>query len=397
MEIEVITSVEGLETIAEAWESLLAEVPWSDIFMGPDWYSVWWRNFAAGRESISTCLTLGDRWFGISGKEARPNVMVFREERKIRAIAPLILFKGVWKRFPFRILTLPLNYQSPRSGILFTCEPDLLAQEMAGCLVRSKDWDVLLMDGIPVESKFLPSFHRQVARMCLLTGEHYDPWFHSRLAMEGSWEEFLAGKSHETRRNMNRMVRYLSELGAITVERYGNREGIEEGFRAFLEIDSESWKKEKGEVVAENPMLENYYVDLMNTFSKSNRSEIWILRIGGEPASGYLCLKTNGTLYTLKTSYKSRYISSRYSPGNFLLMDIMKNSWGSSFAVIDFCGSTPFVNRWRNEKRGYDHLVLYRKGLYPTAVHYMDFLRRLVRKRRSPSPVSRETDSLPAG
>ncbi|MGB7631922.1 MAG: GNAT family N-acetyltransferase, partial [Candidatus Deferrimicrobium sp.] len=325
------------------------------------------------------------------GKDARPNVMIFREKGKIRAIAPLIRFKGVWKRFPFRILTLPLNYQSPRSGILFTCEPDLLAQEMLGCLGRSKDWDVLLMDGIPVRSNFLPEFRRQATRMRLPTGEHYDPWFHSRLTMEGSWKEFLAGKSHKTRKNMGQAARYLSELGTITVQRHGTPEEIEEGVRAFLEIDSDSWKKDEGEIVVRDPILKNYYVDLTNTFSKSNRLEIWILKIGGEPAAGYLCLKNQGTLYTLKTSYKSRYISARYSPGVVLLTDIMKNSWGTSLDAIDFCGWMPFVNRWSSEKQGYDHLVLYRKGPYPTAVHSMDFLKRMVRKRWSPSPVSLET------
>jgi CelD/BcsL family acetyltransferase involved in cellulose biosynthesis len=159
------------------------------------------------------------------------------------------------------------------------------------------DWDVLLLDGIPTRSGFLPVFRQQAAIKRLPAREQYGPWFHSYLAMEGSWEEYLAGKSHKTRRNMNRSARHLSEQGTITVQRHETPEEIGEGIRAFLEIDRESWKKDEGEIVAGHPILNKYYVDLVNTFSKSNRSEIWILRIGGDPAAGYLCLKQRNPVH----------------------------------------------------------------------------------------------------
>jgi hypothetical protein len=61
-------------------------------------------------------------------------------------------------------------------------------------------------------------------------------------------------------------------------------------------------------------------------------------------------------------------------------MHIMKNSWRTPFAAIDFCGWLQFADRWANEKHWYDHLVLYRNGLYPSVVCYADSVRRTIRK-----------------
>jgi len=291
------------------------------------------------------------------------------------AIAPLLLVRGWWRRCPVRILAPPLNNHAPRSGFLTARAPRAAVMAVVEYLARSRQWDMMLLDGIPGQSGLVPALS-EAAVQRLRLGRQQPPWSHAYLAIEGTWEQYLARQKRHFRKHLWQAERALTQMGTVTVERYDRPETVPIGMQVFMEIDSESWKAKEGESLALHPAVGAYYTDLAERFAQRQRCEIWTLKIAHEPTAAFLCLCDNRVLYTLKTSYKEKFASARYSPSIVLLARIVEEAWERKLSGIDFVGRMPFVERWTAAGREFDRLVAFRRHPYSDLVRLVDWTRR---------------------
>jgi CelD/BcsL family acetyltransferase involved in cellulose biosynthesis len=344
MQIEVIDKVDALQAFEPIWETLRSANPITDVFTSLDWFLNWWNHFGNGVEPNMLVVHDGDKWTHIPGYGARLHVLVVWDGDEPVAIAPLILVQGQWRRFPVRILAPPLNSHAPRSGFLVPREPHAAVAALVQYLVNSTLWDVMLLDGIPRQSGFVAAF-REVAAQRLCLTPSTSSWSHLYLALEGNWEEYLSSRNRHFRKHLWQAERALAQLGTVTIERYDSPDTIQTGMQAFMEIDRESWKARDGESIALHPALGTYYQELAERFARRNCCELWLLSIANEPAAAFLCLRDARKLYTLKTAYKAKFASARYSPGIVLLTHIIQEAWKAKLLGVDFVGRMPFVER----------------------------------------------------
>ncbi|MBE9536612.1 MAG: GNAT family N-acetyltransferase [Proteobacteria bacterium] len=377
LNVELIETMDGLRALEEAWETLWIKDSTADIFTSFDWFLNWWEHFGNGTERSTHELHDDHNLIGIGGKDARLHVILVRDKGELIGIAPLILLRGQWRRCPARILAPPLNSHAPRSGIVLTCNPKEAIAAIVNFLSKSKAWDVMLLDGISQRSGVIAAFRNEITRMGLKTYES-SPWHHSYIAFDGTWEQYLAQKSRNFRQQMRRSERSLEIMGALRVECFDKPETIDIGLRLFMEIDGESWKARAGESLALNTTIGAYYADLARQCVKKSHCQIWVLRVSGEPASAFLCLRDDRTLYTIKTSSKEKFASNACSPGSTLIAHIFKDIWESELNGLDFVGRIMFSERWASEIRGFEQLVVYNNHLYSSIINCFEEIKRKI-------------------
>jgi CelD/BcsL family acetyltransferase involved in cellulose biosynthesis len=371
MHVDVIDSPDRLQTVKSQWETLWAEDQSADIFSSFDWFSTWWEHFGQNsRQDAPAIRNRGSR-IRIRKQEMRLHVLTVCDGNNIVAIAPLILIQSLWRKCPVRILTSPLNSHSPRSGLIMPRCFCTSINALLSYLAKNTSWHMLMLDGIARENTILRMLGVAADREGVswsLNGS----LFHSYLSIDGTWEQYLIRKGKNLRRSMRRLENARDQIGDITIRCCRSREDIENGMDVFMQIDRKSWKASRGESIGLHPEIGNYYCDLACRFAFSGNSEVWILSVGGSPTAAYLCFRRDKTLYTLKTSYEADSPAAKYSPGAFLLSQIIQDAWRRGLTHIDFVTQTPLVDRWATGIQEFTSLTIYQKGVYPTLVQLLD-------------------------
>ncbi|MDD2760788.1 MAG: GNAT family N-acetyltransferase [Methylomonas sp.] len=380
MQVELIQDLHQLASISSEWDCLWADVPSADLFLGREWFSIWWHNFSEATDSVALHVTSGYRVIHFQPRQLRPNILLVRAQGVCVAILPLLYFSDSWRNLPARILLSPLNGQSWRSGVL-TAESDSAAvlDTLMRYLKAQADWDVLLMDGVPVESAVIANLRSAACAQGLWVSRADFPWRHSYLALNGSWDEYVQAKGKHFRKHMRQAEGYLAQLGELSFECYRADADREMGLQIFLEIDQSSWKAVSGESVAAIPALTGFYSDLYRQMHQQGTCEIWVLRIGQTPVSAVFCMNSRGTLYAYKTSSKEQYTSAKLSPGMILLTHLIKQGYGVGLNEVDFLSDMPITHRWTSTAHEFARTSIYAAHYYGKLLFIVDYLARWLR------------------
>jgi hypothetical protein len=381
---EWVTSQAGLDALAGPWRRLWERDADSDVFGGYDWFHNWWAHFGGadpglvthdGAETMAIAAT--------PGAGARLCVCVLRQpDGEAAAILPLVGLDGRFKGLRCRILASPLNDHSPRSAILAAHFGDATAAALGNALLALPGWDILLLDGLPAEQGRPEKLAAALSRSGAVRGAASE-WAHSCLALRGSYDQFLEAKERNFRKHVFQNRRALEKLGPLGARCYADEAAGGEGMDIFFAIDSQSWKARDGEAVGLNAGLKQFYGGLCRRLAADGHAEVWVLSIGADPVAAYLCLADRGRRYTLKTSFHGAYGgSTRISPSNVLLDELIRQSWAQRGTRVDFVGKRAFVERWANEERRFAQLLVYRSARQAWRWRARDWLARPVRKAR---------------
>lgn len=367
----------GLAALAPAWQALWVADGQADAFAHPAWFMHWWRHFGQGAQRAALVANTGAEWVPLPGQGWRLQLLVLEERTgagqpaALRAVLPLVGLQASFRGTAGQLLATPVNSQALRSGL---CAPDFnseMADVMARHLLADGRWQLLLLDGLPLADGRLALLQAALAPAALQPLSQAG-WTHSRLAITQAWAPMLEAHARNFRKHLFQSERCLARLGPLSIECLPTPG--EAGFALIEAIESRSWKAQGGEVVAGDPRLRGYYAGLCGLQAGALRSELWLLRIGGEPAAYFLCLRDGRMLYTLKTSFDQRFApSSRHSPSQVLLARLIEACWNDGLQAIDFVGELPWVARWADHHPGFSH-GLWRR---PALVRWRQVVRRL--------------------
>ena len=373
MRVELISNAAELQDLRSDWNRVWRDDPASDPFASFEWFDTWWKHFGADRSTMLYHRRAEPDTISFDG--LRRYVLVVRDAEETIAIAPFVRGRTRWRRLPVHGLSFAINSHSPRSGIAISRSRPAVLDALAEFLRRRRDWDLLLLDGLPDRDETGTSFHARLAGVgCSLT--FGPPWSHCRLECEGSWAQFLSGKTYQFRRFLRRPVEALAELGAITYHQYDDHDSACTGMEEYIAIDAESWKAMHGESMALESNASAYYRELIRRFSEIGKVQIWILRIDGRAVAGYVCLSHNRILSFIKTSHVASIASARYAPGRVLLAHIVEHNWNSGFRGMDFVSRSQLVEHWANASVAFRPAAVFGAGAYASLLHTVDGVRR---------------------
>lgn len=268
-----ISRPEDLIPLHGEWRAL-ADRTGADIYLTPEWFSVWWEHFGAGRELACLVAREDGRLIGVlpfcldavgagpvSGRVARlagtdPHCIVFTLPLEPETAARV--FGAALSHLAGRCDAVSLTPASERSQVL------ALARE-----VRAGDGDLDLVDEV--------------------TGSHivFD--------LPDSFEAYLSTLSKKRRNQFRRDLRALQDLDGFdgrTV--FPDAQDVD----GFIEFHTRQWRDAGLEGHFRDwPGSAEFYRDLAGALAPDRRMWLDTLTGGGAPLAAQFCLVAGGTCH----------------------------------------------------------------------------------------------------
>lgn len=383
MRVELINDTTALSSFESEWQKTWFLDPHADVFASPFWFMNWWTKFGQGNNDAEGSLLFHhapDHPATVKVKNIQAHILALRNGNDLLAVFPLLLVQSQWRRCPVTLLMPALNNHSPRSGFTLAAmspiERQLLLSTAAQGLRRLKNWDILLLDGIPSQIMEDQSSNLQlIAAQRVSIGQ---AWGHSYIAFDQDWDDYLRSQGGHFRKRLTKLARTITELGTIRCECMQGTKAADIGMRAFVEIDKSSWKATSGETIADDS-VGSYYDSLVKRFSDAGLCHIWVLFINEEPAASFICLTHRQVIYLIKTSFKQIFSSARYAPSQVLLGYMIEHYWKAGWKGMDCVVRMPFVERWSNQEILFRPSTGHGNNHYTRMLGWLGQMRSLVR------------------
>jgi hypothetical protein len=183
----------------------------------------------------------------------------------------------------------------------------------------------------------------------------------ARIPLEGTFEEYWAGREGRLRKNNDRLRRRMAEKGLrldfIVIR---DPDDVEAAIGELGRLESKGWKSKEGTAVSVDNAQGRFYRQVLEDFCARGEGVIYQLRIDGHVVATDICVMRGEMLVLLKTAYDED--SSVYSPAFLLREDIMRDLYsGGQVRSYEFYGPLmEYQLRWTRNARTLYHLTCFR-------------------------------------
>ena len=248
-----------------------------------------------------------------------------------------------------------------RPGIVHTIEPARVWAAALQALVRlRRHWHVLdlreldlreldaegsgHLQGGPCEWLEPLGQHGLQSRLVPCTHAGY-------LRIEGSWDEYLASRSRNTRQAYRRNERRLQEAHPeVRIDVVSDPEQIEQAVDRYLAIDAKSWKHAAGIEFWSSPGERIFLKALLLQLARQWQASVWLLAAGQVDMAGLVRLRQGSIMYERCSTYDPAY--ARFSPSTYLCMEAVRQLFGGYCDESDVMGlpqpmdERPAIQAW---------------------------------------------------
>ncbi len=354
--VERVETLRGREDLQQPWRDLLARSPQRNLFLTPEWIATWWEHFGAGRELWLLVVREGDRMVGL---------------------APMTVTREFDGRMPARVLGFMRNRHMSRGDFII---PERRGEVVTALVAywrgQARDWDVLRLQDVPEESGSLRAVEEA------LGGTGLDPLPAATrrtldyLPLQGTWEDYVRGRSHGFRRNLRRERDAMERAGEVEFVRACAPEDVARSMAWLFDLEARSWKAGAA-TTAFAARDRAFHVALAARFSARGGVENRFLRLDGTGIAGLQSFLYDGVLTMVLTYYDPAFRA--LSPGRNLVGRAVSDAWREgSVREIDFNGTSPFLRRWTGRTRPLGVLYAHNRRLYSQLILGLKRARRLL-------------------
>ncbi len=350
IEIRVHTDLKDPELV-EIWDRLSGALERGGLFATRLWVETWSAHFGA---ELKVAAAVGHTDQGPVG------------------VAPLFATPG-------RELVLPVNFLSPR-GQFVTGRG--YANGFTSALLRHfrGQGSRFRLQGVSVGSPTLTALESEARGAGYLL--HARPGRVSPfIRIEGSWEDYVEGRSRKVTHEWERKMRKLERAGDVRVVRFERGMDTAALTDQFIAVEGRSWKESAGTSIAARG-VGAFYRELSAALAAADSLLPFWLELDGRVIAFLYGAVHNGTYYAMKTSYDEGF--SGLSPGVRLFHEAVRHTFGAGLARFDFLGErAPWKDRWANGWLEHVNVRLYPDTVSGRAAHLIDSrLKPLVRRAR---------------
>jgi len=316
-----------------------------------------WDRLVEMSDVASPFLTSGWQlaWLESYGSAHRPFVLAARLDGKLVGLWPLALRR----RGLFRVLE-PIG--AGRSDWLdiptiVDLREDVLAAFVDYLMQHRGAWDVIELRDILTDS---PS-------IAALTALSTDGSLRLRqqprtiapyLSLDGTWEQFLAGKRPKFRSNLKYYRRLPERDGHKLEVRRVPWEDSADAVDVLAKIELGSWKAQDGNLKVSTPHGREFYRRFCRYFAERGALELWRADIDGVPVAFVLNIVYGGKVYHYNTCYEEKWAA--ISPGLLLHSQAIADAFERGLEEYDFLsGDEPYKERWCSNRREIEHVALF--------------------------------------
>lgn len=373
--VQRISSSDEILAIRGEWDEIQSACSARHVLLDPLWVSTWWRHFGAKKNLHLLLLRRNKTAVGIAplmisrGREVFPS-----REAYVQIADDFRHVPGAnWRRVvPIRRLTFPLSITSSniRSHFLLADdEPSTVRGVMDYCKGIEREWDMMVLEGIPDSSPQLPLIQAAGPQAGLLTGHAVGTRHLFRSTLPATFEEFLAEHSRRYRKRLRQECslaeRRVADFGKLEVRCLRGKEAVEI-MPTFLALEARSWKvqgkRERRLYLQLDDRLRAFYRELASVFAGEDRAQVLLLEVGGKPVAGLFTLERAGTTNCVLTFMVSD-VPYQVSTAP-IWREYFERSIAQGHHEIDFNGKTENVIKWADDEMSYERVLFFNKKPY---------------------------------
>lgn len=294
-------------------------------------------------------------WWDAFGSEFDHKILVATRNRELAGFAPLM-----WRRGHAQgALEWLGTGRSDHAPLLLA--PDCAQAVFAAFLAHLRQqggWSLLSL-------RTLQESHRLV--LASATTEANGIWqaddVSPRIVLQGSWDEFLAGKSSKHRSNLRRLLRQATENQQVQIECV--KQYQPPLLREIEEVERNSWKANSGSLRLEGSGYA-FYEAFLRRFSEHHALEVWCCRHEQRLVAYLITFVHAERVFYYNGAYRSdsASLAQGFSPGTALIASAVKSAHDRKLKSFDFLrGDEPYKALWKNEDRVLHQLVIAAPGL----------------------------------
>jgi len=198
------------------------------------------------------------------------------------------------------------------------------------------------------------------------------------LAINSSWEDFLASKPGDFRYKIRKRYKKFTAEKNHEITWYETEASTKVLLERILSIESHSWKVPIKTAITCKKHEQHYYELLLPILAKKDALMANVLSISGHPIAYNLCCTWNGWIGQLKTSYDERF--SHLSPGSVAMDLMIKKAFDCKAKEFDFLGgSNQHKLFWSKKTRRHNTYYLFSRSRTSNTLGRIKLLLQLIK------------------
>jgi CelD/BcsL family acetyltransferase involved in cellulose biosynthesis len=337
LDVEEVTTSEGLASLAPAWDGLVERSDIDHPFLSHAWIRTFWEAF---------------------GEPGQLCVLVVRRHGQVVAIAPLVRRTRTMYGIAARTIETIRNPHSPRSDLILSAHPtEACGAILAHLVARRGSWDVLELGNLP-ETSVAYRDVRRIARVAgLLTGTESlggSPF----VPRPTDWDAYMRTLSAKHRSNLRNRLGRLGRQGDVALETVAAGEDLEAALKDVFRLEASGWKRNVGTAISSEASTEDFYRALARRAAARGWLRLEFLTVGGRRIAAIYALRYGGRHYIVKLGYDPEFASC--APGHLACMLSLEHAFAEGAVEVDFLGDDdPWKRDWTSEVRAHRWLFVF--------------------------------------
>jgi CelD/BcsL family acetyltransferase involved in cellulose biosynthesis len=338
--IHVIDDLNEFSKLKEVWNTLVREQKYHIPFLCHEWFSLWLKHFLGHNRLLILLVSDGSRPLAI-----------------VPFVVKVEKFKGL---FPCSKLDLIGNVHSPVRKFIFAHLTDNTKIDIAEHIFhflcnQFTRWDVVELDSIPDEDHSFHILSRAISKCRMKNREYicFGNWYLGNINYSG--DEYIGRRSKNTRKQLNKRMRRLNEVGNLAVKIGKEKEEINYYMDLYQQVRAKSWKHRE--------MDRAFHEDFRRIMAEKGWLRFGFLTLNGSPIAVQIRIVCNRTAYFMNTAHDSKY--ENFSPGTLLRTEFTKYLIDEDKVeeIDTLKGDEPYKKEWTPERRERRGITIFNNNL----------------------------------
>ena len=356
----------ALDGAGPDWDFVQDHCPFHHVLLDHRWIRAWWNAFGEGKELHGLVIRRDGTPVGLApmvlsqGREAWPSrdsqLQIAEDHRNLSVPA--------WRRVvPVRRVTFPLNVpcHNSRSHVLIADDPaEVCAAVLDYWKDRQNDWDVMMLDGLPVSSGQREMFQAAAAARGLPSLPHGRAREMYSADLTGGMEAYLARRGSHFRKRHRAQMRACEKAGRFEVRQYRGSD-IGRGLDAMFDIESQTWKaRPEANAPVRMPIddrLRRFFTEVAYAYAANDDAVIHVMNLDGRPAGCLFGLSRGNVMLSLVVYLRDdmRDILNAAPLWDSLIRD----ATARNMTELDIHGVTAYARKWATREETYQRLYVF--------------------------------------
>ncbi len=324
---------------------------------------LWNEIYCTGENEPSTSFVWTNALLKTHRKEKDDFLLIIiKDSKEVISIVPIIISSQ--KKFG-----LSFTYMFPISEY-YNTHSDILLKELYGEFIEvfikaifqlKPKWDIFSMRRL-IESNPIIENIESILKKCSV--KYRFSWEAPSffLPLENNYDDYLKKRSGKFRNYLKRIEKKITFSGNIDFHEIEDLGGINDAYRALLEIEIKSWKHEHGTAISSISRQEKFYEELCVSANENGWLHMLFLYMDDKPIAYNMGLLKDSKYYYIRTSFDEEL--RRYGPSTLLRAQLIKRLISDRVEYFDFPGEPyEWERQWTEEMRWHRSLEVYNDTL----------------------------------